>query len=417
MASFDLDRRSGNYHIRFRYAGKPFKRALRLDGDREADRVCGVVEETLKDLKRGRLMMPEGADVGAYLISGGAVAAKPKPPRVSEMCQEAGKPPTIGSIFDTYTTLLTPGSKEANSIDTEAIHARHFKRVLGEGLRFDSLSVEVLQRYADKRAGDGVVRETIRKELATLRVVWGWAAKRGHVATPPSWKPSDLTLPKSHEKPPFQTWDQIARKIERGGLSAAQQGELWDSLWIDQGQTMECLAWARDHARFPFIHPMFAFAAYTGARRGEMLRSERDDWDFGAGVVVLRQKKADRSRTFTLRSVPIHPDLARVMTRWFEVHPGGRWVIADDEGSPISEAMATKHFRKTVGNGKWKVLHGWHTFRHSLASNMASAGVDQRVINEILGHSTAEMERRYRHLLPGKQEHALNALFGQGAKG
>jgi hypothetical protein len=42
---------------------------------------------------------------------------------------------------------------------------------------------------------------------------------------------------------------------------------------------------------------------------------------------------------------------------------------------------------------------------------MASAGVDQRVINEILGHHTEEMERRYRHLLPRKQEHAPSALF------
>jgi integrase len=37
---------------------------------------------------------------------------------------------------------------------------------------------------------------------------------------------------------------------------------------------------------------MFAFAAFTGARRGEIIRSEKDDWDFEAGIVALRQKKA-----------------------------------------------------------------------------------------------------------------------------
>ena len=45
---------------------------------------------------------------------------------------------------------------------------------------------------------------------------------------------------------------------------------------------------------------------------------------------------------------------------------------------------------------------------------MASAGMDQRIINEILGHNTEEMERRYRHLLPRKQADALNALFRVG---
>jgi integrase len=156
---------------------------------------------------------------------------------------------------------------------------------------------------------------------------------------------------------------------------------------------------------------MFAFAAYTGARRGEIVRSERDDWDFEAGFVAIRQKKADKSKAFTRRNVPIHQDLAVIMREWFADHPGGPWTIATDDGSPISGPAATKYFRRALKGGKWEVLHGWHTFRHSLASNMASAGVDQRVINEILGHHTEEMERRYRHLLPRKQEHALGSLF------
>lgn len=156
---------------------------------------------------------------------------------------------------------------------------------------------------------------------------------------------------------------------------------------------------------------MLAFAAYTGARRSEMLRSERGDWDFDAGVVTIRQKKADRTRNFTRRIVPIHPFLASAMKAWFAIHPGGVWTIANDEGSPIGPQISTGYFRRLMKGGKWSVLHGWHTFRHSLASNMASAGVDQRVINELLGHRTEEMERRYRHLLPHKQEHALNAIF------
>jgi integrase len=73
--------------------------------------------------------------------------------------------------------------------------------------------------------------------------------------------------------------------------------------------------------------------------------------------------------------------------------------------------MATKYFRAALRGGKWAVLHGRHTFRHSLASNMASSDVDQPIINEILGHHTEEMERRYRHLLPRKQAHAPNGLF------
>jgi integrase len=99
------------------------------------------------------------------------------------------------------------------------------------------------------------------------------------------------------------------------------------------------------------------------------------------------------------------------MSEWFNIHPGGPWTLCTADGAPIGPRMATKYFRAAVAGGKWKVLQGWHTFRHSLASNLASAGVDQRFINDILGHHTQEMERRYRHLLPQRQAQALQGLF------
>ena len=102
------------------------------------------------------------------------------------------------------------------------------------------------------------------------------------------------------------------------------------------------------------------------------------------------------------------------MKGWFDNHPGGPWTIATDNGEPIGPRMATKYFRGSLKGGTWSVLHGWHTFRHSLASNMASAGTDQRNISEILGHLTEEMEQRHRHLLPRKQAHALHANFANG---
>jgi len=291
MASYQYDRKKGVARIHFRYAGKQLNRVEKVESERHAQRLVALVEETLSDLSRGKLIMPADADPKVFILTGGKVENRPK--LVADPLHktpDASTSESVAEVFKLYSETLTPGSKEANSIVTEMIHGRHFNRVLGTRQTFASLTIARIQEYVDKRAHEGVVRDTIQKELGTLRVVWAWAAKRKHVASGPTWKISDVTLPKAAEKIPFQTWDQITRKIERGGLSDEQQAELWEALWLDQEQTLECLAWVRDHARHPFIYPMFAFAAYTGARRSEIVRSEMDDWDFDNGLVTIRQK-------------------------------------------------------------------------------------------------------------------------------
>ena len=39
-------------------------------------------------------------------------------------------------------------------------------------------------------------------------------------------------------------------------------------------------------------------------------------------------------------------------------------------------------------------------------------GIDQRLIDEWVGHSTEEQRRRYRHLYPSVQAEALKSVFG-----
>ena len=41
-----------------------------------------------------------------------------------------------------------------------------------------------------------------------------------------------LRFPKTVEKPPFQTWEEIERRIARGDLTAAEQAELWDCVFL-----------------------------------------------------------------------------------------------------------------------------------------------------------------------------------------
>ena len=77
----------------------------------------------------------------------------------------------------------------------------------------------------------------------------------------------------------------------------------------------------------------------------------------------------------------------------------------------VSPDEASSQLSTTLNGSKWKVVRGWHIFRHSFCSNCASAGIDQRMIDSWVGHQTDEMRQRYRHLFPDAQRKALETLF------
>lgn len=109
---------------------------------------------------------------------------------------------------------------------------------------------------------------------------------------------------------------------------------------------------------------------------------------------------------------------------WFRGdHPGGRHVFCQShktshrpkEGEvaiPITADDAGTHSVLTVQDSKWDVLRGWHVLRHSFASNLAAKGVDQRFIDEFMGHRTEAQRRRYRHLFPHQLRQVICQVFG-----
>lgn len=60
-------------------------------------------------------------------------------------------------------------------------------------------------------------------------------------------------------------------------------------------------------------------------------------------------------------------------------------------------ATLTNHFKSTLAASPWENVRGFHVLRHSFASHAAAEGIDQRMIDEWMGHQTEEMRRRYRN--------------------
>jgi integrase len=211
---------------------------------------------------------------------------------------------------------------------------------------------------------------------------------------------------------------EIERRIARGKINAEAQGELWDALYLTIPEIDELITYVRNpklpwaKSDFPCVSPMFVFAAHTGARRSEMMRSRIEDIDFDAGEVHIREKKRDRSKVETMRRVPLTAPLREALQTWFALHPGGPLTFCKTAGEAVTAQMMHHYLRWTLDQSKWKVVRGWHTFRHSFISNLASQGISERIIMELAGHVNPATSRRYAHLIPSTVSDAMQVVFG-----
>ncbi len=400
-----LERRGERYRIVFRFRGDKFNVNLKATDPKEAEGCLARLEETLRLVERGRLIVPAGADLGLFLLSDGKL----------EQPVDVARPVRLDEIFTTYRTEFTAGAKEVITRAMEDIHLNHLTRLLGGETAVAAITAGTVQQFVDLRSrelhrGHPVKPKTVRKAVATLRFVWNWSHRRGQVPT--KFPDVELVFPKEKQPEPFRTYDQIRTILTRGGVDPRRERELWDGLFLDPAQVIEVLAHVRRKTSARYLHPFLVTAAYTGARRAELFRARVEDFDFDGKLVLLREKKRSRDKE-TFRTVDMSPRVEVVMREYFAaVHPGGEFAFSSAKDRMLTDGQTWKAFRSGVKGSKWYVLRGCHAFRHSFASNLAAAGVDQRVIDELMGHTTVEMQRRYRHLFPDQRRAAILTVFG-----
>ncbi len=440
MAS--LQQKGNGWYCQFLFQGKRHTFAVGSVSQTEAEAKVAQVDYLLMRLKQKLAVLPPGVGIVEYLQFDGRVLA-PESPEVKSLSLSKLRE----RYLDTHETSL-----EANTLGSSRIHFRHLERILGAEFPLAELELEKLQGYVDKRSkakgtkGRKLSATTIHKEIVTLRTAWNWAVKMKLVS---GKFPNDgLRYPKTTEKPPFQTREEIERQIS-SGLTEAEQALLWDALYLRVDEIAELLHFVKTAATQPFVYPMFCFAAHTGARRSEIMRTKIADIDLAAKTATIHEKKRVRGKT-TTRRVPLSPFLVDVLKEWLANHPGGPFLFAQEsvvarskkrsattghqgqesrakttsdraanvrsrpKSAPgaLTPDEAHDHLKRTLAKSTWKSMRGWHVLRHSFCSALAAKGVDQRLIDEIMGHQTEEMRRRYRHLLPSLKQDAVSSVFG-----
>ena len=179
---------------------------------------------------------------------------------------------------------------------------------------------------------------------------------------------------------------------------------------------------------------VYRLGFFTGARRSEILGLRWPSVDLdGRGIsvvaglhrikgegLVLLNVKTDKSR----RRIPIPPTvvdtLRAIRGRQIEVseltlgvawNPEG-YVFAKVDGAPYNPDAVTRDFTARMRTARLPItVHG---LRHSFASLQLARGEHLKVVQELLGHSSASVTADlYSHVIPGIKEASVDRFAEQ----
>jgi integrase len=139
----------------------------------------------------------------------------------------------------------------------------------------------------------------------------------------------------------------------------------------------------------------------TGLRRSEMIALTWSDLNIRAMEVnILRscvRNRIGKTKTeSSCRPVPLHPLVLDALLEWRAKSPHSTdldflFPSARFKGNkPLSpDSILEKSIRPALARSGVVGKHiGWHSFRHSLATNLRSLGIDIKVAQELMRHSS-----------------------------
>lgn len=266
----------------------------------------------------------------------------------------------------------------------------HLAPVLGH-FKLSELARSDVQSFADRQRGGGAAPSTVHNVLDPLRAVYRRALQRDEATVDPTQR---LALPGV-----------------RGGRDRIVDPAGAEAL-IDALPASEQALWAA--------------AIYTGARRGELRELRWSDVNLDAGTIRVERARDDYGDVIATKTaagcrvVPIVPRLRRHLAahKLATGRSGEELVFGRTPVEPFVPSTVRNRARKA-----WKAAGleplGLHEGRHTCASLLIDAGVNDKALSAIMGHASVTITKdRYGHLMPDGVAEAgrlLEARLERGA--
>lgn len=230
---------------------------------------------------------------------------------------------------------------------------------------------KTLRRYTAFLTTLGLSRKSIARKISTLKSFYRWLYKRKLIDTSPA---TSLSIPKIPKNIP-KYWNEsivgiLLKSIETVGLFSIRDRALFDI-------TYSC-----------------------GLRISEVKHLDLSDVDLKEGMVRVYGKGGKE------RYVPIPKKTIENINHYLTVSRPSligkkgdqRAVFVNRYGRRLSDTAIRKRFRKYLKLPYVSAFGTVHTLRHSLATHLLDRGVDLRIVQEILGHSSLAATQVYTHL-------------------
>lgn len=235
----------------------------------------------------------------------------------------------------------------------------------------DSIDQDALDRYIRQRypAGSVSAATILRHVITPMSAILNHAARRGWCSAP---------------------------KFDRPKQSKGR----W--CWATGEEVAALVAAASPHMR-----SLILFLAFTGARVSEALYLDWSNVDLQQRWVIFRDTKNGEDR-----GVPLHEEaflalanLARREGRVFLTQRGLPYAEKTKRGGGQTKTA----WQATCRRAGVQDLH-MHDLRHTFSTWLTIAGVHEQVRDELMGHASTDMDRRYSHVARPMLVKAVNKL-------
>jgi len=155
----------------------------------------------------------------------------------------------------------------------------------------------------------------------------------------------------------------------------------------------------------PFYRPLVTFAAYVGARAGEIRALTWEDFDLAARRAVInktlyRNQPQRSTKSGYDRIVPLPPHVAIALEAWRTKCPASalNLVFPQPNGRPLDlDTFRARVFKPAVRRAGLPDRLRFHDLRHTSASLYLQSGATVREVMEIHGWRQMQTALRYLH--------------------